>query len=215
MCNYISLFVLKHFFINDYGKCPFSHLSSRPSKCLCTSLVASTYIMWHPPPSKLDKPIPAVDPCDLLSNSIQQHVTQKHSRVSVRGKAINASTWWQCESASVYAFPRVRESAWEFLVSPFRGVASWRREASWKGRACASLLTPRRLFALLIPSESPPPLHITQRDDTQITHFGSKHANTAAWYPPICLSLHPYSTSVYHLHVFFIWVHPFFLILAP
>lgn len=29
-------------------------------------------------------------------------------------------------SVSVYAFLRARESAWEFLLSPFRGVASCR-----------------------------------------------------------------------------------------
>ena len=31
---YIQLFVLKHFFRNNYEKCPFSHLSPCPPKCL-------------------------------------------------------------------------------------------------------------------------------------------------------------------------------------
>ena len=54
-------------------------------------------------------------------------------------------------SVCVYAFLRARESAWEFLISPFRGVASCTArlsEASWRGRTCASLPSPRRLFAL-------------------------------------------------------------------
>lgn len=91
---------------------------------------------------------------------------------------ISLSTGWQYESecvparvsACVYALLRVRESAWEFLLSPFRGVASCTAplaEASWRGRACASLLSPRRLFGLLTsrvyPHHPTPRLHQQQQ----------------------------------------------------
>lgn len=94
----------------------------------------------------------------------RKHAQNAHSTVFAvqGGKPCNQSlhrmaVWvWVCTRACVcvcvYALLRVRESAWEFLLSPFRGVASCTAplaEASWRGRACASLLSPRRLFGLL------------------------------------------------------------------
>lgn len=108
------------------------------------------------------------------------------------------------------ALLRVRESAWEFLLSPFRGVASCTAplaETSWRGRARASLLSPRRLFGLLTSRVYP---HHPNPDSTsssstttatpaptqpppapsQKTNSGSKHATTAARYPPILPQSH-------------------------
>lgn len=121
-----------------------------------------------------------------------------------------------CDCVCVYALLRVRESAWEFLLSPFRGVASCTAplaEASWRGRACASLLSPRRLFGLLTSrvyphhptpptppaAAAPPPPLLYQHPLThtnpppapsQKTNSGSKHATTAARYPPILPQSH-------------------------
>lgn len=108
------------------------------------------------------------DPRNFLSNFLPYTHTCTHpQRIhtphwnAVKGEGnpvISASTGWQYESECVCAcvcccceWPRVRESAWEFLVSPFRGVASCTvplTGASWGDRACFCLLSPRRLFAL-------------------------------------------------------------------
>lgn len=112
----------------------------------------------------------------------RKHAQNAHSTVFAvqGGKPCNQSlhrmaVWvWVCTRACVcvcvYALLRVRESAWEFLLSPFRGVASCTAplaEASWRGRACASLLSPRRLFGLLTsrvyPHHPTPRLHQQQQ----------------------------------------------------